>query len=100
MAITSIRNLFVKYLPSFSCAAYDITYIDTLQGEARRLCGHFLNSLRIPGTVRDYKIADQGNNQIIIISVGDSFTKISVNGSDYYFNRLTGKYEGKGTGCF
>jgi len=32
MAITSIRKLFVKYLPSFSCAAYDVSYIDRLQG--------------------------------------------------------------------
>ena len=97
MAISSIRNRFVKYLPSFSYAAYDVSYM--LQGEARRLFGHLLNRLRIPGTIRDYKIADPGNNQIITISVGDSFTRISVNGSDYYFNRLTGKYEGKGTGC-
>ena len=97
MAITSIRKLFVKYLPSFSCAAYDVPYYNhILQGEARRLVGQLLNSLRIPGTVRDYKIADPVNNQIITISVGDSFTRISVNGIDYYFNRLTGRYEGKG----
>ena len=100
MAISSIRNLFVKYFPSFSYAAHDVSYIDMLQGEARRLFGQLLNSLRIPGTVRDFKIADPVNNQIISISVGDSFTRISVNGSDYYFNRLTGKYEGKGTGWF
>src|SRR5262245_59172746 len=99
MAITSIRNLFGKYLPSFSCAADDVSYSDMLQGEARRLFGHLLNRLQIPGTVRNYKIADPTNNQIITISVGDSFTRISVNGSDYYFNRLTGKYEGRGTGC-
>lgn len=98
MAITSIRNLFVKYLSSSSCAAWDVSYyVDMLQGEARRLFGQVLNSLRIPGTVRDYKIADPVNQQIITISVGDCFTRISVNGSDYYFNRLTGKYEGKGT---
>ena len=98
MAITSIRNLIVKYLPSFSWAAYDVSYTDRWQGEPRRLCGQLLNSLRIPGPIRSYKIADPVNNQIITISVGDRFIRISVNGSDYYFNRLTGKYEG--TGCF
>jgi len=98
MAIT-FRNLFGKYLPSFSYAADDVSYVALLQGEARRLFGHVLNSLRIPGPVRAYKIADPVNNQIITISVGESFTRISVNGSDYYFNRLTGKYEGRGTGC-
>jgi hypothetical protein len=99
MAIAPIRRLFVQDRPSYSCASYRASYIEILQGRGRRLFGQLLKSLRIPGAVQDHHITDPVNNQTIDISVGALFTKISVNGRDYYFHRVTGKYDGAGMGC-
>jgi hypothetical protein len=96
VAIAPITKLFAKDRLLNSCVTYGASYLDILQGKCRRLFEQLLNGLRIPGIVRDYKIADPVNNQIIIISVGALFTRISVNGRDYYFHRLTGKYDGMG----
>lgn len=101
MAIAPIKNLFShgtqmeSTYPSHSRASY----VDILQGRLRRLFGKILKSLRIPGAICDYHIIDPVSRQTIDIRVGDLFTKISVNGRDYYFHRLTGKYDGAGTGC-
>jgi hypothetical protein len=75
------------------------SYIDILQGRFRRLFGQLLNSLRIPGTIRAFHFNDPVSHQTIDIRVGDLFTKITVDGRDYYFHRLTGKFDGTGMGC-
>jgi hypothetical protein len=58
-----------------------------------------LNRLGAPGAVRDVEIEDGGTGQKIEVRVGVLFTRISVNGRDYYFRRLTGRFDGTGSGC-
>ncbi len=80
-------------------AECDASYGQIIKGRIRRLFGILLRSLRIPGAISDTSITDPVTLQIIDISVGVFFTKISVNGRDYYFSRFTGKYDGAGMGC-
>jgi hypothetical protein len=58
-----------------------------------------LNLLGIPGAIRDAAIDDQLTGQIIRVRVGVLFTRISVNGRDYYFRRISGRFDGTGAGC-
>ena len=37
---------------------------------------------------------------VIEVKVGSLFTRLSVNGRDYYFDRITGRFAGTGQGCF
>jgi hypothetical protein len=61
--------------------------------------GTVVNWLRIPGFVKDLDRFDEVSGQSIFISSSSRFTKISVNGRDYYFHRLTGRFDGAGSGC-
>ncbi|HEV3259945.1 MAG TPA: hypothetical protein VG013_23960 [Gemmataceae bacterium] len=63
------------------------------------LLGRILKRLGIPGALQDTTINDPVTGQDIRVSVGTLFTKISVNGRDYYFHRLSGRYDGAGLGC-
>ena len=66
-----------------------------------KLCFHrLLNSLGVPGAVKDITINDELTGQVIEVRVGVLFVCLSVNGRDYYFHRLTGKFDGTGYGCF
>lgn len=75
------------------------TKFDVLRGRAAELSGRILNRLRVPGAVRDAKIKDALTGQEISIHVGELFTRINVDGRDYYFNRVSGKFDGTGMGC-
>lgn len=58
--------------------------------------GRVLNVARIPGAIQSVEIDDSVAGQHIAVSVGDLFVRLSMNGRDYYFNRLTGCFDGTG----
>jgi hypothetical protein len=53
----------------------------------------------MPGTVRNGVINDELTGAHIEIRAGACFTRITVNGRDYYFRRFSGQYDGSGMGC-
>jgi len=61
--------------------------------------GTTLNHFGVPGGVRDVQFEDQVTGQRVQIRVGVLFTRISIDGRDYYFRRVSGKYDGSGMGC-
>lgn len=67
-----------------------------LRGRLRRLVGSLFNRVGIPGAVSDIEINDDLTGQQVSIKRDAYFTVISVNGRDYNFKRLTGKYDGTG----
>lgn len=75
------------------------TFLDVLRGRFRLWVGRCLNHLHAPGAIRNVSINDPLSGQQIDIAVQSSFVKLTVNGRDYYFDRLTGKFDGTGLGC-
>lgn len=65
----------------------------------RILLGRILNGVGFAGLVQPIVMDDPVTSQHIEIRVSSLFTEISVDGRDYYFRRLTGKYDGAGMGC-
>ena len=72
-----------------------------IKSRFREWVGRIVNHLGLPGAVRDTEIYDELTDQRIKIRTGSFFTRISVNGRDYYFYRFTGRFDGtgKGLGC-
>jgi hypothetical protein len=58
-----------------------------------------LNRAGLPGAVQDVEINDELTGQQVSVRVRALFTRISVNGRDYYFRRLSGRYDGTGSSC-
>lgn len=73
--------------------------LDILRGRLTEYIGSIFAALRVPGFIAPTSISDSCSGQRIEIKVGAIFTRISVNGRDYYFNRLSGKFDGTGMGC-
>lgn len=61
--------------------------------------GRALCLLRLPGAITDQDIADEVTGQCIQVRVGTRFTRLNINGRDYYFCRYTGRLDGTGMGC-
>lgn len=78
-------------------AKSDATPIQIGISRMRELWGALLTHFGIPGAVRDIQILDALTGQEITVHVGDLFTRLSVNGRDYYFHRVSGKFDGAGS---
>jgi hypothetical protein len=69
------------------------------KGRLKEWFGRLLNRTGVPGAVQEAEIEDEVSGQVVHIRVGPVFTRISINGRDYYFHRLSGKFDGTGSGC-
>ena len=73
--------------------------LERMRASAALLVARMLRALRVPGIIRDVQIEDAVSGHSISITVGLLFTKVSVNGRDYFFRRLSGRLDGTGSGC-
>lgn len=89
---------FPQQLPSLP-TSHGASKLDIIRGRFSEIAGRILNILHIPGAISDAIIKDDLTGQNIQIMVGVLFTRLTVNGCDYYFSRLAGKYDGAGMGC-
>ena len=71
--------------------------IFTLRMKARIY--RLLDRLGCPGIVRNFEYNDLVTGQHLELRLGTFFWHISIDGRDYYFRRLTGKFDGTGYCC-
>ncbi len=62
------------------------------------LC-RLLNWLGAPGVIKPLQYDDPLTGMVIEIRVGVLFTRLTVDGRDFYFHRLSGRFDGTGQGC-
>lgn len=75
----------------------DATKLEIMVGRFRAWLGRALNIAHAPGAIRAMDHEDKLAGQHIAVLVGELYTCVSVNGRDYYFDRLTGKFDGTGS---
>ena len=59
-----------------------------------------MNWMRLPAAMQPVAINDPATGQQIAVTVGDLLVRLTVNGRDFYFDRLTGRFDGTGTADF
>jgi hypothetical protein len=72
------------------------TWLEIRTWRLRRWLGRTLNSFRAPGAIRDVEVQDALTGQRLKVLVGELFVCVNVNGRDYYFDRITGRFDGTG----
>ena len=75
------------------------TRTQILVSRLREMVCRWMTRIGIPGFVGDIKVSDELTGQELEIKTGVLFTRITINGRDYYFDRITGKFDGTGMGC-
>lgn len=78
-------------------AVVGATRFQIWRGRVREMFGRALNRVKIPGAVRDMSLTDELTGQDVSVTVGVLHVRISVDGRDYYFDRLTGHFDGTGS---
>jgi hypothetical protein len=72
--------------------------LDLVRDRLREWLGRGLNMASIPGVIAATDIHDQTTGQHIAIAVSALSVRLTVNGRDFYFDRLTGRFRGAGSG--
>lgn len=75
---------------------FEASWKDIIWGRLEALAGRFLQFLRVPGLVQPMKFVDPGTGTRVAVVTSPYFTKVSINGREYYFDRLTGRFDGTG----
>ena len=75
------------------------TRFDVLWSRLKVRLGRLLLWLCAPGLIRDCEVEDSVSGCFVEVRVGVLFSRVSVNGRDFYFRRFSGKFDGTGSGC-
>jgi hypothetical protein len=67
------------------------------QGRLRELAGRLLCWLGVPGAIANAEIKDSLTGQSITVAVSAHYVRLSVDNRDYYFDRITGRFDGTGS---
>ena len=73
------------------------TTIDIARSRVKAGVGRLLNKMRVPAAIQPIEIVDKITNQHVAVAVDDLFVRVSVDGRDYYFDRMTGRFDGTGS---
>jgi len=73
------------------------TRLDIIKGRLRVWFGTALNKLGTPGAIAAADIYDHTTGQHVAVAVGAHFVRLTVNGRDFFFDRITGRYNGGGS---
>lgn len=74
------------------------TALDIAKGRLREWIGAVANRVGVPGAIQPTEIKDQATGQHIAVTVSALFVRLRVNGRDFYFDRVTGRFDGTGSG--
>jgi len=77
-------------------AEFNATFKDTLHYFMLAMLGRIMMIFKIPGFIKPMETYDRLTNSYIKVQTTKYYTIISINGKDFYFKRLTGKYDGSG----
>jgi len=77
--------------------ASNASLLQILKARAKASAGALLNRIRVPGMIVPMEIVDSVTGQTINIIVNSRFTLVRVNDRDYYFDRLSGRFDGTGS---
>jgi hypothetical protein len=80
-------------------ARYRATVFDIAKARLREWVGRLANWLRIPGAIQPTEIHDKATGQNITVAVGALFVRLTVNQRDFYFDRVSGRFDGTGSGA-
>jgi hypothetical protein len=72
------------------------TAAEIAKGRFKQWLAKILNRARMPGAIRPMDFEDRLAGQHLTVMVGELFVCITVNGRDYYFDRITGRFDGTG----
>ena len=66
-------------------------------GWLRKTAGRILERLHAPARLREFEYIDPITNETIYLSTGTRYSVLAVGNKRYFFDRLTGRFDGTGT---
>ena len=95
----STRSRVVHLQPAARAARSNATWWQIYRGRLQSVIGRLMQRFRVPGFVRDIEFHDAATGYDVSVATGELFTRITLNGRDFYFRRSDGRYDGSGSTC-
>jgi hypothetical protein len=74
----------------------DASLWEILRSRLREGLGLVLRRIGIPGAISPMRYDDPITGDLMEVAVGPFYTRVTLNGRDYYFDRLSGRFNGTG----
>lgn len=58
------------------------------------LAGWVLELIHAPARIREFEFVDPVSGETVYLSTGKLYSKLFVNGQTFYFDRVTGRFDG------
>ena len=84
------------FRPRVSPVATSRNWWANIQAHVTEAFSDWLNRCGVPGAVQPMSHHDDLTGQSVSVRVSMVYTVLTVNGRDYYFHRLSGKFDGTG----
>lgn len=68
-----------------------------VHAKARQIHGFMLESIHAPARIREFEYVDPSTNETVYISTGARYSVLHVGSKRFFFDRITGRFDGTGT---
>jgi hypothetical protein len=68
-----------------------------IQDWVRQKIGRVLEALHAPAKIKEFECVDPITNEIVYLSTGARYSVLHVGSKRFFFDRLTGRFDGTGT---
>lgn|ERR1700690_570700 len=87
----------MKSYPETTTTAARRRVRDRVQDWCRQNIGRVLETLHAPAKIREFENVDPITNEIVYLSTGARYSVLHVGSKRFFFDRLTGRFDGTGT---
>lgn len=84
-------------LPSSTVLRRPESNVSVVKGWLRKMAGRILERLHAPARLREFEYIDPITNETVYLSTGTRYSVFCVGSKRYFFDRLTGRFDGTGT---
>ncbi len=86
----------IRYLHPPPPATRTVTWHERLRTRAIEAGHRLLNRLGVPGAIAPMTFRDELTGCTLEVRLGTYYTVLTVDGRDYYFHRVSGRFDGTG----
>lgn len=67
-----------------------------VRAKARQIHGCILETIHAPAKIREFEYVDPSTNETVYISTGARYSVLHVGAKRFFFDRVTGRFDGTG----
>jgi hypothetical protein len=89
-----MRSENIENMTNSAVSVESVSLWTRIRSKTRHLAGVLLEKFHVPARIKEFEYVDPITNEIIYLSTGARYSVLHVGGTQYFFERLTGRFDG------